>query len=764
MVPRGSDPAERSVRAVSDEGPHPVITGAPELDQSLLEAKLSVPQPRAGSVSRADIIDAARESDCRVVGVTAPAGYGKTTLMAQWALGEDRRVGWVSLDRYDDDPAVMLTLLASAYARVSPGNADLVADMGGLCVDVLGRAAPRLASAFQSSPEPFVLMLDDLHELHASACHDALGVAIAGIPEGSQVVAASRSEQPHLPRLRASGEVVEVEGVDLALDVDGAKQVFAEANIGVSHELAVEMTARTEGWPVGLYLAALIARHDRDQDLTLSGDDRYVADYLYRESLMVLPKKTQRFLRRTAVLDQLCAPLCDAVLGESGSQERLRALEASNSFLIPLDRRREWFRYHALYREFLLGELGRVEPEVIVKLHLRAADWYESNGSPALAIEHLLNTTERDRCVQLVAGLVLPIYNTGQMSTVQRWLSALDDADIGAYPPLAVLAGWVTALTGQTAAAERWASIMDAASFDQVPVDGTASFDSAQAMLRAVMCASGPEQMMLDASASVTQEPTWSPWRDTAVLLFAHAFLLAGDSGEAQVQFAEAVATGLNNGNTDTVVDGEAQLALLAMDQGKWAEAAERIDRALVVIEEHRLDDYAVSVLPFALAARLALHHGHTEMADRQLTRAMRARPSCTFVVPFYALRARLQLAKAYSTRGDQAAARHLLREIDEILLHRPAMGTLVDQVEVVRQATAANAQIGATGAAPLTAAELRVLPYLQTHLTIREIGERLFVSRNTVSSEVASIYRKLGVSSRNDAVQQAARIGLLGG
>jgi LuxR family maltose regulon positive regulatory protein len=735
-----------------------------ELDQSLLEAKLSVPQPRAGSVSRAEIIDATRASDCRVVGVTAPAGYGKTTLLAQWARVEERRVGWVSLDRYDDDPAVLLSLLASAYVRVSPGNDDLVADIGGLGVDALGRAAPRLAAAFRSSPEPFVLMVDDLQELHASACHDALGVAISGIPEGSQLVAASRFEQPHLPRLRASGDAVELDTGDLVLDVAGAEQVFAEAHVGVSHEVAAAVTERTEGWPVGLYLAAVIARHDRDQVLTVHGDDRYVADYLYRESLMVLPKKTQRFLRRTAVLDQLCAPLCDAILGLSDAQERLRAVEASNSFLVPLDRRREWFRYHALYREFLLGELRRVEPESIMKLHLRAADWYEANGSPALAIEHLLNTTEQDRCVQLVADLVLPTYNAGQMSTVQRWLSALGDAAVEGYPPLAVLAGWVTVLTGQTAAAERWAAMLDATSFNQVPTDGTASFDSARAMLRAVMCASGPEQMMVDASTAMAQEPPWSPWRDTALVLSAHAHLLGADLDEAGVLFAEAATLGATLDNTDTVVDGEAELALLAMDRGRWVEAAERTEHALAVIDEYRLHDYAVSVLAFAVAARLAVHRGDLEGADRELTRAMRARPSCTFVLPFFAVRARLQLTKAYSTRGDQATARHLLREIDEILLHRPALGALVDQVSEVRQTVGRNAQIGATGAAPLTGAELRLLPYLQTHLTIGEIGDRLFVSRNTVSSEVASIYRKLGVSSRRDAVEKATGVGLLGG
>ena len=166
-----------------------------ELDELLLEAKLSVPRPPAGSVSRAELVETARASGRRVVGVTAPAGYGKSTLLAQWARAEDRRVAWVSLDRFDDDPAALLTLLASAYARVSPGNADLVADMGGLGVSVLGRAAPRLASALRTSPAPFVLMLDDLHELRSPGCHDVLSVVISGIPAGSQLVAASRFEQ-----------------------------------------------------------------------------------------------------------------------------------------------------------------------------------------------------------------------------------------------------------------------------------------------------------------------------------------------------------------------------------------------------------------------------------------------------------------------------------------------------------------------------------------------------------------------------------------
>jgi LuxR family maltose regulon positive regulatory protein len=714
-------------------------------------------------VSRGELIETARASECRVVGVTAPAGYGKSTLLAQWAEAEDRPVGWVSLDRLDDDPAALLSVLAAAYGRIS-GHTDLIADVRGPGVSALGRAAPRLASALRTSPVPFVLMLDDLHELRSPACHDVLSVVISGIPPGSQLVAASRFEQPHLPRLRASGDGLEFTAGDLALDAAGAEQIFSHAHVNLTPELAAAVTARTEGWPVGLYLAALIASVSNGDVLTISGEDRYVADYLYRESLMQLPDSVQRFLRRTAVLDQLSAPVCDAVLEELGSGARLRDLESTSLFLVPLDRRREWYRYHALFREFLLGELRRVEPDVIEKLHLRAADWYESNGSPALALKHLLSTTERDRCVQLVARLALPTYRAGQISTVQRWLSALGHAAVEEYPPLGVLAGWVTVLTGKTAEAQRWAALLDTASFDPMPVDGTASFNSGRAMLRALMCPAGPEQMATDADFAVAEEPPWSSWRATALCLSAEAQLLLADSERATALFIETCAVAATQlGNGPSSILSRAELAVLAMDHGRWAEAANHLELALATVDEFRLQDYVLSVPAFAAAGRLAVHRGDREEADRQLARAMRARPLCTFVLPWVAVRVRLQLAKVYAALADQATARHLLREIDDILLHRPALGALVDQVTELRRILTASGHAATAGKPPLTQAELRLLPYLQTHLTFKQIGERLFVSRNTISSEVGSIYRKLGVSSRSDAVHQATTVGLLG-
>jgi len=282
-------------------------------------------------------------------------------------------------------------------------------------------------------------------------------------------------------------------------------------------------------------------------------------------------------------------------------------------------------------------------------------------------------------------------------------------------------------------------------------------------MLRAVMCADGAETMLSDAQFAVDQEPAWSSWRAAALALWGEAHLLVGHLDQAGALFAEVSSLSPTLGDNGTFVLSESELALLAMDSGRWPDAAEHLTSALDTIDEHRLHDYAMSVLSFAGAARLALHRGDLNDTNRQLARGMRARPGCTFVLPWLAVRLRLQLAKVYLALGDATAARHLLREIDDILHHRPRVGALVEEVSELRQTLAETVPGGAATGPPLSPAELRLLPYLQTHLTVPEIAARLFVSRNTVRSEVASIYRKLGVSSRSDAVRHATAAGLFG-
>jgi LuxR family maltose regulon positive regulatory protein len=749
----------------SERAAGPVTALAGGLGGSLRDAKLAIPPLVPGAVNRSALIERSRSSGCRVVGVTAPAGYGKTTLLAEWARTEDRPVGWVSLDRFDDDPAVVLSMLASAFSQASNGSSDdLSADMRGPGVAALGRAAPRLAAALAQSPTPFALFVDDLHELRDPGCQDVLEVVLAAVPARSQVVIASRSEQGHLPRLRATGGALEIGPPDLALGVEGVRQVFRQADIDLGPDLAASVTARTEGWPVGVYLAALRAREDPRATPEVAGDDRYVADYLYSEALVKQPPTRQRFLRRTAVLDQIRAPLCDAVLDTTGSARVLRDLEAASSFLVPLDHRRQWFRYHALFREFLLAELRRREPEIEALLHRRAAEWYEANGSPAIALEHLLSTGDVARSAQLATTLIRPAYSNGQVSTVERWLAEIGDASIAASPRLTVLAGWASALTGRTSEAERWAALVEPTTSDDPGRDGTASLASAKAMLRALMCASGPERMLADALFAVDHEPSWSRWRDTALVLLAEAQLVTGDLDAAGPTFEEAAAVGRALGYSNTVVVSECELATMAMDRGDWDDAADRLRVAIDVIDEHRMHDYALSPLAFVGAARLAHHRGDPEMARRRVAQAMRARPACTAAIPTFAVRLRMQLGRVHLALGDVTTARHLMREIDDVLRVRPKLGTLLEQVAQLRSALEAHGGRASEGNPPLSPAELRLLPYLQTHLTYPEIAGRLFVSHNTVRSQVGSIYRKLGVASRDDAMRRATEVGLLGG
>ncbi|MGC5224175.1 LuxR C-terminal-related transcriptional regulator [Micromonospora sp. DT81.3] len=735
---------------------------SPQLDALLLDAKLAVPAFRPGFVSRSPLVAAGRNSAQRVVAIMAPAGYGKTSLLAEWAEGEQRAVGWASLDRFDDDPVALLKTLASAFASATNADDGLVDDMQVHSVAALSRAAPRLASALRRSARPFVLIVDDLHVLTSAACHDVLSVVVGGIPEGSQLVAASRSTQPHVARSRASGDVFEIGAADLALDAEGARQIFRQARVPVTAELLDTVTVRTEGWPAGLHLAALIVRESPNAADVIVGEDRFVADYLYRESFSALPADTQTFLRRTAVLEHLTDDLCRVVAG-SAVAGGLRALESSNVFLIPTDRTGEWYRYHPLYREFLLAELRRDELEMVPELHVRAADWYENRQLPAMAIDHLLQTPDRSRAVGLIGAVGLTTYQAGGMATVQRWLGALGDAVIVSTPSMQVLTGWLAVLSGDVVAAEKWSAMLDTASFTGEPGDGSASFQSARAMLQAVMCAGGPERMLADAELAVAAEPSWSPWRDVAVYLAGDAQLTLGRREKAAEHFREVANRLDDSGNNGVRVLSHTQLAMIHMAAGRWDEVGELLDRARSIIEHKRVQDYSTSVLTFVALARWELHRGDLKAAERELTEAMRTRPVCTSSLPTVSVPVRIHLATAYWALGDYATARHLVREIDDILLRRPHLGVLVEQFEVLKSLVTTT-MAGAQGGPPLTPAELRLLPYLQTHLTLPEIGARLFVSRNTVSTEVGSIYRKLGVSSRSEAVDRATAIGLLGG
>lgn len=739
------------------------VQGGPDLQAVLLSGKIQPPPMRAGAVSRRTLIERARESGAGVVSITAPAGYGKSTLLTEWAATESRNVGWVSLDRTDDDPASLLSVIAAASIALSPHTAAVAADMRGVGASALGRSAPMLAGALAASPEAFVLFVDDLHWADSPDCQDALEIILSRLPIGSQIVLASRRATPLIGRLRAVGEAWEITAADLSLTDEGARTIFEQAGASdVNDQDLSQIVRRCEGWPAGLYLCALVARSGGDA-ASVTGDERFMADFLYRECVARLPEDTQAFLRRTAVLDQMSATSCNAVLGLEDSRFRLHELESANLFLVAIDRRRGWFRYHALFREFLLTELERAEGRgSVAELHRRAADWHERNGAAAQAVEHLLQAGEIERAAERIAEIGLPMYQAGQVSTVRRWLSELGEDVVSSYPPLVISMTWTMVLLGEVAAGERWSRILEAVDVDALPESDRVEFESARAMLRAAMCVDGHRQVVVDAAYALENEPVTSPWRDQALHLWGAACLLVNDLETAESAFEEAIDVATIMGNSDTVILSEPELALFAMQRGRWDAARDHAAKGVAAIDESHMDGYPTTALALAVAARVALRDGNRDGGERLLARAMRARVGCTHLMPYLSVRARLQLAKAYTALGDRSAAWHLLKEIDELLRKRPDVGVVSTQVEEMRASLASQPTAG--GTVPLTPAELRLLPYLQTHLTIAEIGQRLYVSRNTVSSELGSIYRKLAVTTRGAAVERAVALGMLGG
>jgi LuxR family maltose regulon positive regulatory protein len=739
-----------------------------------MESKLHPPLARPGIVARAMLVEQLLVSRAApFVCVIAPAGYGKTTLLTQWAERTGRRVAWVSVDRHDNDPVVLLTYLAVALDRVEPIHPGVFQALTAPGVSVPATVVPQFTSAVSAMTEPVTLVLDHVELLDNRECLDAVAELAVRLPGGSQLVLASRRPPP-LPvaLLRAQGQVAEVGADELAMDQPEAQALLEGAGVQLAPAEVAELVGRTEGWPVGLYLAALALKAGRRQAATgvaFTGDDRFMADYLHSEFLAHLPPELVVFLTRTAVLERLSGPLCDAVLATSGSDRILSSLEDSNLLLVPLDRHRQWYRYHQLFRELLQAELERREPERVPELHGRAAAWYEGQGLPEVAIDHAQAAGDADRVARLVASQVQPTYAAGRVDTARRWLAWFEDQGlVEHYPPVAVLGAWVQALVGQPAGAERWADAAEhpvaaasVASVGQTPPDGS-TMESHLAMLRGLLCRNGVGQMRADAQAALAGLHPASPWRATALLLEGVATLLDGQADQADPILAHAVEVGTQARALPAALTALAERCVVAIGRQDWGQAKTLAEQALAIVAAGRLNDYIMSPLAHTVAARTALHHGDLPGAKEHLVQTARLRPLLTYAIPSLAVQTLLELGCAYLMLDDAAGARTVLRQARGILQRRPDLGVLPDQAEELH-AKLDTLRGGIPGVSTLSTAELRLLPLLPTHLSFQEIGQRLYISKHTVKTQAASIYRKLGASSRSQAVQRLQEIGLLG-
>ena len=737
----------------------------PQLSR-LLETKLELPAVRPGIVERRALVSRLSASIAPLTTIVGPAGYGKTTLLAEWAARDRRPFAWVALDEQDDDAIVLLRYVATALDRIERLPASVFEALAAPGASIWARAMPRLGAALAGLSQPVVLALDDVHALSAPESRDALVELASRATRGSMLVLAGRAV-PDLPRarLRLLGSIQRIGPEELRLSIGESRRLLAAAGVELSETDSADLHARTEGWAAGLYLAALslTAGGEAQAAASFRGDDRYVVDYLRLEHLSQLPAAQARFLTRTAVLESFSGELCDAVLEDTGSAAMLEEIARSNLFLVALDRQREWFRYHHLFRDLLRAELQRTEPDAVAGLNLRAAEWHEANGRPDAAIEYATAARDTARVARLVATLALPAYRQGLARTVERWMSALDDpALLVRYPGAAAVGALLHAVSGRPADADRWLDAAKAGSLDDPIGDGGMTVHTMVATVDAALCRDGPERMLADARAALAEHDGSSLWRSTPMFGIAIALLLAGDAEAAGLQLQETVEVALRTGAKHVAIDGLAYRAFLALDRGELALAESLVEQAAAFIDGDWVGDYPFTALHFAATARVALALGDQDRARPALARAQVLRPLLTRAVPWAAVQLRLELARAHLALDDPAGARTVLAEAGEILRRRPKLGVLVAQHAALRRKVDAARPRGTGSASTLTMAELRLLPFLSTHLSFQEIGQRLFVSRNTIKTQAIAVYRKLGVSSRSEAVARAAELGLV--
>jgi LuxR family maltose regulon positive regulatory protein len=702
-----------------------------------------------------------------IVSVVAPPGYGKTTLLAQWAERNGQPFAWVSVDEADNDPKVLLSYVAEALDAVEPIGERVFDALASPGTSVPGSVVPRLGSAFSSMTSPVALVLDDVHLLRNLECRSALSVLADHVSPGSRLVLAGRTAPPlRIARLRAEGKLLEIGPDDLSLNPEEASSLLQNARLALDPDEVAQLHQRTEGWPVALYLAALCLREGSSFEraaVSFGGDDRLVSEYVESEFFARISPQQRVFLTRSAVLERMCGPLCDATLGLRESAAVLADLARSNLLLVPLDRSGEWYRYHRLFRDMLLAELRRREPDLIPVLHRRAAQWCENHGAHGEALEHWMQAGDTAAVSDLAGVLAFPAYQRGRVATVERWFGWLEDRGaMEARPSVAVLAAMLAAMTGKPAEAERWATITERGATDESPPDGSPTIEPWLRLLRALLCRSGPHQMQADAELAAKTMPAGSFFQAAATLFLAIGHLMAGDDDRADMLFEDQVAQGRA---LDVVVGpciALAERALLAIGQGAWEQAGRYLSEARSVAREAHLEEYPPVAIMHVAAVRMALHHGDLAEVAAELTCAQRLRPQLTYALPHLAVQVRIELARCYLALQDAAAARTVLHEADEILRRRPSLGVFVQQAEDLRAELSRMKGNSAPGASALTAAELRLLPMLGTHLSLPEIAEEMFLSRNTIRSQAYSIYRKLGVSSRSQAVAQARKLGLL--
>jgi LuxR family maltose regulon positive regulatory protein len=750
------------------ESPTPSSDGAPST--GLTRTKLAPPPARAGHVARPRLEQRlAASSDARLTLIEAPAGYGKSTLAATWAATADggHAIAWLSLTPSDNDPVLLTRYLIDALRTTNPGVGEhaerLLLVPGG---DPLAWMSS-LVNDLGNHPAFATLVLDDYQAITEPACHTLVTFLIEQAPPSLHLVVASRTAPP-LPigRLRAAGQLLELRAPDLGFTTSEARQLLVEREgLDLGDAAVTALVERTEGWAAGLYLSALWLRRDGTRAATVeafAGNHRDVADYLTHAVLDHLDEPTRTFMLETSIAERLTTSLAEAITGRPAAGV-LDAIEASNQFLIPLDETRTWFRYHHLFGELLRSELARrINPPAITELHRRASAWHRERGLVSEAVEHALAAGDTDTAVDMICESWLDLGRAGQEATILGWLERFDPRTLDRYPELGIIGGITTGVAGGADEAfRRWLELAEHGRSDRPGgvrvIAGTTSFAAGLSLLRSTFGVRDIGGATIEARRTVELETeSRGQFRVPALANLGVLLFLSGDGSGAQRAVTEAIRDPHAQRRPFGFIAAVSISALLAVNEGNGDDAERSARRAL---------DYAAAVglggSRHSGLARVALGRAFAAAGRRGAALAEFERGVELLrdgVLPLLHVYALLWAAPAIQAAGDDARAHAYFDEASSLLAGFEDAGTLTALSADVRQRLSLSRRrerrIDAT---ELTVAERAVLRLLPSTKSQRDIAAELSISINTVKTHVSSIYRKLGVSSRDEAVVQAA-------
>lgn len=747
------------------------------------QTKFHRPPVRAEHVERSLLLDAIARSAARVVVVSAPAGFGKSTLLAQWAgrAPDGDRVAWVSIDCDDEGARLWLAVLTALQPIVGDGLAPALDAAEAPDADLRSGVLIALLDALAEVEAPVTLVLDDLHlALDDPGTRESVDWFLARLPRAHTVMIATRRDPglDALSRMRGHGEALDVRADDLRFDPDEAGRFLRDAlGLALEADDIAALERRTEGWPAALYLAALRLRlGDTPDDVVeqLRASDEDLIGDLTDEVLRSSPDHERRFILETSVLDRFNADLCVRLLGDtSATRDAFASLTRSSLLLSPLDRSRTWFRCHHLLRDVLRNRLQATDPQRARELHVRAGSWFETEGGEGELVEamhHYLAARDWDLAAELLTCHSIRFVQSGALGgRAREWLAQFPADVVGADARLGYVSALLAALDGDRERRDGWLQTGEAAGWAGPMPDGTASYALAAQCLEAMLCFDDLGGAVAAARQALADLPRGAPVRAAVEALTAWHLHLLGDDADAEHLAQQALAEQVHLPSAGLPLVAylpRAVLGLTALRRGDVAEA-----RAMVGTAVAERDGGPLRASPHTLPVTYARARLLTR-TDRPAEAVLACRAGLdlargwrdsSLMVPAVLL----ELARAHDALEEPDAARAAVDEGRERLAGARDAGALPSALDaILRQESPWRPGRAAapSPAAPdeLSTRELEVLAALAGPGSLRQVADELFISRNTIKTHTRALYAKLGVASREEAVQRGRDLGLL--